>query len=86
MLFCLSMFCHYFTSEFSVTCQDPISLCMVKLIAYGKTNCWRAFWAEDETIVEVNPTFPVFPLPMGVTVLPIVKHEANSIMNLNICR
>jgi hypothetical protein len=30
VLFCLPMFCHYFTSEFSMTCQDPITLCMVK--------------------------------------------------------
>jgi hypothetical protein len=30
VLFCLPMFCHYFTSEFSVTCQDPITLYMVK--------------------------------------------------------
>jgi hypothetical protein len=35
VLFCLTMFRHYFTSEFSVTCQDPISLCMVKLHAGG---------------------------------------------------
>jgi hypothetical protein len=30
VLFFLTMFCHYFTSEFSVTSQDPISLCMGK--------------------------------------------------------
>jgi hypothetical protein len=35
VLFCLPMFRRYFTSEFSVTCQDPISLCMVKPHAGG---------------------------------------------------
>jgi hypothetical protein len=77
VLFCLTMFCHYFTSEFSVTCQDPISLCILKAHAGGhfgpKTRqSWRS-----------TPRFRYFPY---LWALPIVKREANSIMNLKICR
>ncbi len=61
MLFCLHTFFHYFTSEFSVTCQDPISLCMVKPHAWGFLGLSRDNSGGQPHVSGISPTYGLYP-------------------------